>query len=139
LFVFPGGAGATLPLVLLLLRTKLKRARKVAYAALVPAIFNASEPLMFGLPLVSNPYLSIPFVLAPLVLAVVTWEAINLGFVARPALYIPSSIPLPLSAFLATRDWHAIVLVAVNLVIAGLIYTPFVRLFERHETPNPQA
>src|SRR6202035_2511085 len=79
LFVFPGGAGATLPLVLLLLRSKIKRARRVALASLVPTIFNANEPLMFGLPLVSNPYLSVPFVLAPLALAVVTWFAIDLG------------------------------------------------------------
>lgn len=134
LFVFPGGAGATLPLVVLLLRSKIARARRVAYATLVPAIFNANEPLMFGLPLISNPYLSVPFVIAPLVLAVVSWEAVHLGLVARPAFYIPSSIPAPISVVLATKDWHAIVLLALNLALAAVIYAPFVRLFEHHET-----
>jgi len=131
--VFPGGAGATLPLVLLLLRSKLKRARTVAYATIAPSIFNANEPLMFGLPLVLNPYLCVPFVLVPLVLAVVTWETINLGLVARPAIYIPSTVPLPISVFLATKDWRSIVLVALNLMIGLAIYFPFVALYERHE------
>src|SRR6202051_1031176 len=48
LFVFPGGAGATLPLVMLLLRHKIKRARQVALATLVPTLFNANAPLLFG-------------------------------------------------------------------------------------------
>lgn len=134
LFVFPGGAGATFPLVLLLLRSKIKRARTVAYASLVPAIFNANEPLMFGLPLVLNPYLCVPFVFAPLVLAFVTWEAIHLGLVARPAFYVPSSlVPLPINVFLATKDWRSIVLVTLNLLLAAVIYAPFVKLYERHE------
>ena len=89
LYVFPGGAGATLPLVLLLLRSKIKRVRTVAYASLVPAIFNANEPLMFGLPLVLNPVLAVPFVLVPCVLGVVSYAAVAEGLVARPALYIP--------------------------------------------------
>jgi len=136
LFVFPGGAGATLPLVLLLLRSKVKRARRVALASLAPTLFNANEPLMFGLPLVSNPYLSLPFVLAPLALALVTWFAIDLGFVARPALYVPSSFSLPVAVFVATKDWHAEILAAFNVALAGVIYAPFVRLFERHEAPE---
>jgi PTS system cellobiose-specific IIC component len=133
LFVFPGGAGATLPLVLLLLRSKVKRARQVAFAALVPTIFNANEPLMFGLPLISNPYLSVPFVVAPLALALTTWFAIDLGLVARPALYVPSSFSLPVAVLVATKDWHAEILAFFNVALAAAIYAPFVRLFERHE------
>jgi len=139
LFVFPGGAGATLPLVLLLLRSKVRRTRAVAYAALVPSIFNVNEPLMFGLPLVLNPILGAPFVLAPLALAVVSYAALSLGLVARPAYYIPSTVPLPLGVFFATRDWRSIVLVAVNLSVAAAIYAPFVALFERHEAQRLEA
>ncbi len=133
LFVFPGGAGATLPLVLMLLRSKVKRARVTAAAALVPSMFNVSEALMFGLPLVLNPYFALPFVLAPMLLAVVTWEAIKIGLVARPSYYIPSSVPFPLSVFFATRDWHAMALLVFNAFLACLVYWPFVGLYERHE------
>jgi len=133
LFVFPGGAGATLPLVLLLLRSRIARLHRVALATLVPAVFNVNEPLMFGLPLVVNPLLGVPFVLAPLALCVITFLAVNFGWVARPAFYMPSMLPLPVSVFLATKDWRAVVLALVNVAVAAAIYAPFVALYERQE------
>jgi cellobiose PTS system EIIC component len=133
LFVFPGGAGATLPAVLLLLRSKVKRIRTVAFATLVPSIFNANEPLMFGLPVVLNPTLGVPFVVAPLVLALITYYATALGWVARTAYYIPSTIPIPFNVFIATRDWRSIVLIAVDFFVAMVIYAPFVAIYERQE------
>ena len=132
LFVFPGGAGATLPLVLLLLRSKVKRVRNVALATLLPALVNVNEPLMFGLPLVLNPVLGVPFVVTPLVLAIVTWWAMQLGLVARPAYYIPSTVPIPFGAFAATKDWWSIALMGVNLILGLLIYAPFVAAYERN-------
>ena len=133
IFVFPGGAGATFPLVLLLLRGRTKRVRRVALASLVPAIVNANEPLMFGLPLVLNPILGVPFVITPLVLGVVSYYAMAFGIVARPAYYIPSTVPLGLGAFLATKDWRSIALIIVNLAIGLAIYAPFVAIYDRSE------
>lgn len=139
LFVFPGGAGATLPLVLLLLRSKVRRIRNVALATLLPSLANSNEPLMFGLPLVFNPFLSVPFVVTPCVLAIVSWWAMNLGLVDRPAYYVPYAIPLPISTFLATKDWRSIVLVAVNLVLGLAIYAPFVAAYERDQLQRLEA
>ncbi len=140
LFIFPGGAGATLPLVLMLLRSRNKRDRRTALATLLPSLFNANEPLMFGLPVVLNPYLSVPFVVAPLVLALITWEAMNTGIVSRPAYYIPSTIPLPFSVLLATRsDWRSVPLAIVNVAVAAAIYAPFVRLYMRHRPAEDAA
>ncbi len=139
LFVFPGGAGGTFSLVLLLLRSKVKRIRTVALATLLPSFANANEPLMFGLPLVLNPILGVPFVAVPLVLAVVSWWAMQLGLVARPAYYIPSTVPLPLGAFLATKDWRSVVLMAVNVAIGLGIYAPFVAAYERQELRRASA
>ena len=88
---------------------------------------------MFGLPLVLNPVLGIPFVITPLVLAIVSWWAMNLGLVARPAIYIPSIVPIPIGAFLATKDWRSIVLMLLNVGIGAALYAPFVRIYERNE------
>jgi PTS system cellobiose-specific IIC component len=133
LFVFPGGAGATFPLVLLLLGSKVKRLRNIAFATLLPSLANANEPLMFSLPLVLNPTFTVPFVVTPMVLAIVSWWAMNLGLVAKPAYYIPSTIPLPVGVFLATRDWRSIVLIVVNILLGLVIYAPFARVYERNE------
>ncbi len=133
LFVFPGGAGATLPLAIFLSFSRVARLRKIARATILPSFFNINEPLIFGLPLVLNPFLALPFVLAPCVLATITYLCMRFGTVARPAFYYPSSIPTLLSTYLATLDWRAVILVLVNLAVAGAIYLPFVRAYERHE------
>jgi PTS system cellobiose-specific IIC component len=133
LFIFPGGAGATLPLAILLLRSKSSRLKKIAYAAIGPSIVNTNEPLILGLPLVFNPYLAIPFLLAPLVLVNTTYFALKFGAVAWPAYYIPSPVPTVIAVALATVDWRAVVLAIANIAIAMLIWLPFVRIYERAE------
>jgi PTS system cellobiose-specific IIC component len=132
LFVFPGGAGATLPLAALLAISGVPRLRKIGRMTFVPALFNLNEPLLFAAPVVFNPHLALPFVGAPLVLATVTYAAVASGFVARPAFYVPSSVPTFVSTYLATQDLRALALVALNIALATLIYYPFVRAYERH-------
>lgn len=132
LFVFPGGAGATLPLAVLLAISRVPRLRKVGRATFIPALFNLNEPLLFAAPVVFNPHLIVPFVGAPLVLATVTYAAIATGLVSRAAFYVPSSVPTLVSTYVATQDLRAIALACVNITIAALIYYPFVRAYERH-------
>jgi PTS system cellobiose-specific IIC component len=134
LYVFPGGCGATLPLIVLLLRSRVPRLRKFARTMLVPSLINANEPVMFGLPLVYNPVLAIPYIIAPLVLCGTTYLAMVLDWVRAPAYYMISYAPVFLNTFLATLDWRSLVLVLVNLLIAGAIYLPFVRVYERMES-----
>ena len=42
-------------------------------------LFNINEPIIFGLPIVFNPYLLVPFVLVPLFAMLITWLAIYTG------------------------------------------------------------
>ncbi|MEA2720866.1 MAG: cellobiose system component [Candidatus Eremiobacteraeota bacterium] len=133
LFVFPGGAGATLPLVVLLLRSRVPRLRKVALATLLPSLVNVNEPVIFGLPLAYNPVLAVPFVAVPVVLSCTSYFAIALGLVGRPLFYTPAVVPAFANVFVATLDWRACVLVAVNLLIAGAVWLPFVRVYESAE------
>jgi len=139
LFVFPGGAGATLPVAALLSFSKVQRLRKLGKLTILPAIFNVNEPLIFGLPVVLNPYLAIPFTLVPLLLATITYAAVAHGFVARAALYVPSGIPSIASTYLATLDARAAALVALNIAVATAVYLPFVRAYERHEASRAPA
>lgn len=134
LFVFPGGAGAVLPLAFFLLFARTERLRNIARATILPAIFNLSEPLLFGLPIVANPFLAIPFVLAPLLTAATTYFAVEHQLVARAAWYVPSMIPTPIATYLATLDPRAVILAMVNIALAAAIYAPFVRAYDRHES-----
>lgn len=132
LFVFPGGAGATLPLAALLAVSRVPRLRKVGRATIVPSLFNLNEPLLFAAPVVFNPHLVVPFVAAPFVLATITYAAVALGWVSRAAFYVPSSVPTFVSTYVATQDLRAVALAALNIAIAAAMYLPFVRAYERH-------
>ncbi len=50
-------------------------------AAIIAIFFNINEPILFGMPVVYNPYTAIPFFLAPMVSMSVAYFGINLGFV----------------------------------------------------------
>jgi PTS system cellobiose-specific IIC component len=132
LFVFPGGAGATLPLAAWLAISRIPRLRRIGRLTLLPALINANEPLLFGAPVVFNPFLTIPFIVTPLVLATLTYVAVVTNVVSRPAFYVPSVIPVPIATYLATLDLRAVALVALNLIVAAIIYYPFVRASEHH-------
>jgi PTS system cellobiose-specific IIC component len=133
MFVFPGGCGATLPMVVLMLRSRVPRLRKFAYATIVPSLINTNEPVMFGLPLVYNPILGIPYLLAPLALVCTTYAALAFHLVRAPIYYLPSTLPIFANVFLTTLDWRAIPLLLINILLAGAIYWPFVRMYEQME------
>lgn len=131
-FVWIGGSGATIGLVLLMLRSKVQYIRSVGKAALLPGICNINEPVIFGLPVMLNPLMFIPFVVGPLVCGVVTWFAMYFDLVARPYVLAPWTLPAPIGAYLATGgDWRAIILVVVNTAITTALFYPFFKAYEK--------
>ncbi|WP_297076422.1 PTS sugar transporter subunit IIC [uncultured Enterococcus sp.] len=127
-FVWPGGAGVTLALIIgLLWFSKRADQRTVAKLGLAPGLFNINEPIMFGLPVVLNPIYMIPFVLAPLCTATLSYVATMTGLVDPVVVTVPWVMPPILSGFLATAgDWRAIVLSIINILLALAIWAPFV-------------
>jgi PTS system cellobiose-specific IIC component len=130
-FVWMGGSGTSLALAAHLLMSRSQALRGVAKVSAVPALFNISEPIMFGVPVVMNPALAAPFVLAPFCCAVTAWIAFHFHMVTRPHLDILWTLPAPIGAFGSTGDPKALVLLALNLGLAFLIYAPFVRAYDR--------
>jgi PTS system cellobiose-specific IIC component len=140
LFFFPGGSGATLALNFLMMGSKLPRIRKLGFASFLPSVINVNEPLIFGLPLVMNPSLTIPFVGVPLILAAITYLTMYFGLVAKTVVFLPSAIPVPIGAWLTTNgDWRAVVLVLVNIAVSYVLYLPFYRAFEETLNQAPEA
>ncbi|MFI3620644.1 PTS sugar transporter subunit IIC [Vagococcus fluvialis] len=127
-FVWPGGAGVTLVLLItILIFSKRADYKTVGKLGIGPGLFNINEPVMFGLPVVLNPILGIPFILAPLATATIAYFATMAGLVKPVVVNVIWVMPTMISGFLATAgDWRAIVLTAVNLVVAFVIWAPFV-------------
>lgn len=127
-----GGAGVTLVLVFLLFTCKAKYLRDMAKLCVLPGVFNINEPLIFGMPLMMNPVFTIPFVVNPIILTITSYSAIKLGLINGFVANVPWTLPAPIGAYLATgNDWRVIILVVVNLVIAGIIYYPFVKMYDK--------
>lgn len=127
-FVWFGGAGGTLVLVIAILcLSKRTDFRSLAKIALAPSIFNINEPVMFGLPIILSTVYVIPFIFAPIVNVTIAYWATHLGWVNPVQVVVPGVMPPILNSFLATNyDWRAIVLTLINMVVAFMIWLPFV-------------
>jgi PTS system cellobiose-specific IIC component len=127
-FVWPGGAGVTLVLIIsILLLSKRADYKTVGKLGIGPGLFNINEPVMFGMPVVLNPIMLIPFIVAPLVTATIAYFATMAGLVNPVVVNVIWVMPTIISGFLATAgDWRAIVLTLVNLAVAFVIWAPFV-------------
>lgn len=127
-FAWFGGSGGTLMLIIaILFFSKRTDYRTIAKVALAPSIFNISEPIVYGLPLVLNPIYFIPFVITPVVNVAFSYWVTVMGLVNPVQVAVPSIMPPILNSFLACNyDWRAIVLAIVNIIIGVAIWTPFV-------------
>lgn len=129
-FVWLGGAGTTLSLVIaMIIASKKSRKRYGAITSLsiAPGIFNINEPVIFGVPIVLNPILMIPFIFIPIVLSVISYLAISIGLVSPVIVQsVPWTTPPILSGFLATGDLSGALLSGFNLILAVILYIPFV-------------
>lgn len=128
-FVFIGGSGATLSLVIaLLMFTKQKSLKLIALASIPIGLLNINEILLFGLPIIFNPRLLVPFLLAPMANVLVSMTAVSLGWVASPSVSVPFNSPIFFNALVATNgDVSALLLQAFNIIIGILIYYPAVK------------
>jgi PTS system cellobiose-specific IIC component len=136
-----GGCGATLGLIIcILLLAKSKQAKSIGKLALAPAIFNISEPIIFGIPIVMNPIMMIPFILAPLAVGSITYITMAMGLVSYPAgIAVPWTVPSFFSGFLATNgDWRAIILQGINILVSALIYWPFLKAWDHKMVQQEQ-
>lgn len=140
IFAWFGGAGGTLALTIaILIFSKRTDLRTVAKMALAPGIFNINEPILFGLPVVFNPVYLIPFVLAPMVNVSLAYWVTKMGLVNPVQIFVPGVMPPLLNSFLACNyDWRAIILTLANMIIAVLIWTPFVFAADKIVQDNDQ-
>lgn len=139
-FVWIGGAGTTLALVVLLMFSKSKYLKSLGRLSFLPGLFNINEPVIFGAPIVMNPVLAIPFIVAPLITTTLSYFLTISGVVPMMAARLGFAMPAPIAAWMST-NWSvaAGVLVVVNFLIALGIYYPFFKVFEKQQLARETA
>ena len=134
-FAWMGGGGMLFCLVIaIFIGSKREDYRSITKVGLIPSLFNVSEPLMFGLPVVFNPLLGIPLILVPTVTTTIAYFATSMGIIAKTSALIPWTTPPVISGYLATNgDWKAALLQVILLAIGVVIYLPFVRMTNKEK------
>ncbi|MEI5990849.1 PTS cellobiose transporter subunit IIC [Enterococcus crotali] len=140
-FVTIGGSGATLGMVIFItFFAKSAQLSALGKAAVVPSLFNINEPILFGMPVVYNPYTAIPFFLAPMSSMSVAYFAIKFGMVNPPIAQVAWPTPLGLSGFIGSGgDWRAFVLAIICAAVAFIIWFPFIKFYDRKLYQDEQA
>ncbi|MCT1901504.1 PTS sugar transporter subunit IIC [Oceanobacillus sojae] len=134
-FTAIGGAGSVIGLALLLIfLAKSKQLKNVGKVGIVPALFNISEPLIFGIPLMLNPMFLIPFLLTSTLNATISYICMSIGLVGKTFSMLSWQMPPFIGAFFSTLDWKAFVLVILLMILDAILYYPFVKAYDRQLT-----
>lgn len=108
---------------------RMKQTMRLVFA---PAIFNVSEPMTYGLPVVLNPILFVPWVLAPLASTTLSYFAIAIGLVPRPiGATVVWTTPIFLAGWLGTGSVRGALLQLVDVVLMTLIWIPFLKVLDK--------
>lgn len=132
IFAGIGGAGGTLSLVILMvILSKSKKNNTLGKLAMVPGCFTINEPVVFGYPLILDPFMAVPFIIVPLVQTMVAYLAMATGIVPRlSGVQVPFGMPVLVNGFIA-GGWKVSVLQIVLVIIGIVIYYPFFIISDR--------
>lgn len=132
MFAHIGGSGATWGLVIFMLMSRSQQLKQVGKTALIPAIFNINEPVIFGVPIVLNPVMFIPFILAPVVIVTINYILFATGVLPPVVIQPPFTVPIFLGGFIATDGSVLAGLIQIlDALIAAVIYWPFFKRYEK--------
>ena len=133
-FVTITGSGLTIGLVIaMLIAAKSEQSKALGKLAIWPGLFNINEPILFGFPIVMNPFMFIPFILVPTVSALASYFAIKIGFLHPfTAVSVPWTTPPIISGFIL-QGWRGALWQVIIIAWSTIAYYPF---FKKQDAIN---
>jgi len=133
-FVLMGGCGTLLCLLIaVLLFSKRRNNRSLAKTAIFPMLFNVNEIMVFGLPIIYNPYMLIPFIGTPIAGYLIASFALKVGLVPLTITSVEWTTPIFIGGYQSTGSISGVVLQLVILIVGVAIYHPFVKLYDNEK------
>lgn len=132
-YVGVGGNGNTLGLAInMALFAKSERYKALGRVGIVPNIFNINEPLVFGIPIIFNPFFFVPMALSSIVTGLVGLLFIKLGAYSsfNPLVQLPWTTPPAITA-MVTAGILAAVGVCCAIFASVLLYYPFFKMADK--------
>lgn len=133
-----GGSGCVTGLLIAcLLFSRREDYKQVAKLSIMPGIFNISETMHFGLPIMLNPLLMIPFILAPLITMAFGYLMTVIGFAGVLMYAFPWTTPPVINAWIASGgNIGTIVTQLLCILITIGVYAPFVMIANRQRNAD---
>lgn len=140
LFLNVTGTGITIGLVVYIwLFARSAQLKSLGKLSIGPALFNINEPIIFGVPLVMNPFMAIPFICMPLISGTILYASSYFELVPLfTGVMVPWTCPPIISGFLA-GGWRMALLQGFVLVLSFFVYLPFIRKVDQMNVKNEQA
>ena len=140
-YLWIGGIGATLSLVILMCFSKSKELNALGKACLGPGILNINEPVIFGA-VAWNPLLMVPMWLQGIVLSAMTWIFTKvIPFAKIPRIQFELwYCPYPISTWISTQGHiPSIIFVLAQFAVSMLIWYPFFKAYENQKVKEEAA
>ncbi|MCR4782675.1 MAG: PTS transporter subunit EIIC [Lachnospiraceae bacterium] len=138
-YMWVGGIGCTLPLVIMLMRSRSKELSALGKACLVPSFFNINEPVIFGC-IAWNPYLMLPMWIQGIVIPLLTYFATKvIRFAPLPHVQFELWYsPYPVGTIMNTMSQgagaiiRALIFLAISVTVSSIIWYPFFKAYENN-------
>lgn len=136
-YLWVGGIGCTLPLVIMLAFSKNAKLKALGRASITPGIFNINEPVVFGA-IAWNPIMMLPMWIIGIVLPIIIWFGTKvIQFAPIPKIVFDLwYVPFPIATWITTGTITGIILMLVCVIVASLIWYPFFKVYEKQEMEN---
>lgn len=129
-----GGSGITLGICLYMaFKAKSKQYRTLGKLSWVAGICGINEPIIFGMPMVLNPYMVIPFVVMPIISSLIAYFLTVINILPRLTTIIPLGTPVIMSGFLAggVGGWKVALYQIFIIALSALVYLPFFKIVDK--------
>ena len=128
-----GGSGATLMVTFMFaFMSKSKANKAIGRASIIPGNFMINEPLLFGAPIILNPYFLLPFIIAPMANVVIYKFFVDTikmdGAIGYLGFGFPNLFGFPGSHGFSILSFAAL---AVILIADFVIYYPFFMAYDK--------
>ncbi len=135
-----GGTGNTLGLAICMLRAKSERYKALGKLGFIPSVFNINEPLIFGVPIMLNPYFFIPLISSTAVGGLILHLFYKVGFLSyfNPTVELPWVTPHVIQEMFYGGINFAIAMAVVIVALTALYY-PFFKMADAQALKEEQA
>ncbi|GMQ62113.1 PTS sugar transporter subunit IIC [Vallitalea maricola] len=133
-YLWIGGIGATLPLVIMMMFSKAKSINALGKACLLPGIFNINEPVVFGA-IAWNPIMMLPMWLQGIILPIIIYVFTKVITIAPipTMLFDLWYVPFPISTWITTKSITGFILLAMVIATSTAIWYPFFKAYEKQQ------